>query len=97
MAMTLQEAIDSAIANADYEYGTITAITVSMHDDSAAVLGDQEVFETYGPDEPGGKPTFHPDLPLRDWGPARIDSGWARVGVGSIGQYRDSPLGDREA
>ena len=80
MAMTLQEAINSAIANANYEYGTMTLFTVSMHDDSDAVLVDSELFETYGPDEPGGKPTFHPDLPLLNWGPATIDPGRAVTG-----------------
>jgi hypothetical protein len=88
MAMTLQEAIDSAIANANYEYGTETVFHVSMHDDYATVLGGGKLFETYGPGQPGGKPTFHPDLPLLDWGPARIDRGLARVS----GRWSNRPV-----
>ncbi len=58
----------------------MTAFTVSMHDDSDTVLAGHELFEEYGPGEPGGKPTFHPDLPLLDWGPASIDRGRAVAG-----------------
>lgn len=80
MAMTLQEAIEwASVPRYETQYGTETAFTVSMHEDSNAVLAGQEVFETYGPGEPGGKPTFHPDLPLLDWGPASIDRGLTRV------------------
>ena len=99
MAMTLQEAIEwASVPRYETQYGTETVFTVSMHDDSNAVLAGSELFETYGPGEPGGKPTFHPDLPLLDWGPARIDLGLARVpAVGSTGRYRDFPRADREA
>jgi hypothetical protein len=80
MAMTLQEAIEwASVPRYETQYGTETVFTVSMHDDSGVVLAGSNVFETYGPGEPGGKPTFHPDLPLLDWGPARIDRGLARV------------------
>jgi len=80
MAMTLQEAIEwASVPRYETQYGTETVFTVSMHDDSGVVLAGSNVFETYGPGEPGGKPTFHPDLPLLDWGPARIDSGLSRA------------------
>jgi hypothetical protein len=80
MAMTLQEAIDFAsVPSPQKQYGTITQFTVSMHDDSHAVMVDDESFEEYGPGQ-GGKQTFHPDLPLRDWGPATIDRGRAFTG-----------------
>ena len=78
MAMTLQAAINSA--SAPHQYGTMTVITVSLHDDSDTVLAGDQLFEEYGPDEPGGKPTFHPDLPLLNWGPATIDPGRAVAG-----------------
>jgi hypothetical protein len=45
----------------------------TVHEDSETVLAGFAWFETYAPGEPGGKPTFHPDLPLRNWGPATID------------------------
>ena len=78
MAMTLQTAINSA--SLYHEFGTMTVFTVSMHDDSDTVLAGDQLFEEYGPDEPGGKPTFHPDLPLLNWGPATIDLGRAVTG-----------------
>jgi hypothetical protein len=74
MAMTLQQAIDFAsVPSYEKQYGTMTNFTVSMHDDSDTVLAGSELFEEYGPDEPGGKPTFRPDLPLRSWGPATFN------------------------
>jgi hypothetical protein len=91
MAMMLQEAINSAVALAGAEYGTITEFTVSMHDGNDAVLAGGQVFETYGPGEPGGKPTFHPDLPLRNWGPATLDLGLAQAIGGWSHQQRPVP------
>jgi hypothetical protein len=79
MAQTLEEAIEFvSVPRYETQYGTETAFTVSLHDDSNTVLAGSEVFETYA--DGGGKPTFHPDLPLLDWGPARFDRGFARVG-----------------
>jgi hypothetical protein len=82
MAMTLEEAIEwASVPRYETQYGTETAFTVSMHDDANAVLAGSELFETYGPTgADGGKQTFHPDLPLRDWGPARIDRGLSFAG-----------------
>jgi hypothetical protein len=66
-----------SVTGVEYEPGE--DFTVSMHEDSD-VLAGSEMFEEYGPGQPGGKPTFHPDLPLLNWGPATIDRGFANVG-----------------
>jgi hypothetical protein len=67
MAMTLQETIDYAATRPGPGQDVLMVnITVSMHDDDAAVLTGRAGFGA------NGGPTFHPDLPLRDWRPARI-------------------------
>jgi hypothetical protein len=75
MAMTLQAAINSA--SGLHPFGFVTDFTVSMHDDSGAVLAGSQGFRTNVRGESGGEPTFHPDLPLRNWGPATIGLGRA--------------------
>src|SRR6476659_7554124 len=67
MAMTLQETIDYAATRPGPGQDVLMVnITVSMHDDDAAVLTGRAGFGA------NGGPTFHPDLLLRDWRPARI-------------------------
>jgi hypothetical protein len=77
--MTLQEAIDwaSAPPGGYTEYGTITGLTISMHEDAGLVMYGGVWFETYDSDDPIA--TFHPDLPLLDWGPSRLDLGVHRA------------------
>jgi len=77
--MTLQEAIDYASAppSSETEYGTITALTISMHEDLGGVMYGGAWYQTYNPRDPGA--TFHPDLPLLDWGPSRLDLGLAHA------------------
>ena len=77
--MTLQEAIDYASAppSGETQFGTITALTISMHEDAGLVMYGGAWFETYEPGDSGG--TFHTDLPLLDWGPSRLDLGVART------------------
>src|SRR5262245_50192889 len=79
VAMTLQEAIDYASAppSSETEYGTITALTISMHEDLGGVMYGGAWYQTYNPRHPGA--TFHPDLPLLDWGPSRLDLGLAHA------------------
>lgn len=62
MAMTLQQAIDYALAPTDpTPYGLDTWAAISMHEDSGAVMsanaGDSDI-------------TVRADLPLLNWGPA---------------------------
>jgi hypothetical protein len=73
MAKSLQESIDHAAANPGGAASLVVEITVSVHDDAGAVLAAEDDFRmTASGVDPGDRPTFHPDLPLRDWGPARI-------------------------
>jgi hypothetical protein len=67
MAMTLQQAIDYAIAPTDpTPYGLEAHGVISMHDDAGTVMVGAATFPNF---------TFRPDLPLLNWGPATIRRG----------------------
>jgi hypothetical protein len=64
MGMTLQQAIDYAIAPTDpTPYGLEATGVISMHDDDGTVMLGVASFPNF---------TFRPDLPLLNWGPATI-------------------------
>jgi hypothetical protein len=68
MPMRLQEAIEYARDNANAPTGLIIGATITMHDDRGTVLWGSAA------------PIFLSDVPLRNWGPARIGftSSWLR-------------------
>jgi hypothetical protein len=74
MAMTLQEAIDFASVHADTDpFGIECYATISMHDDSDAVLFGGAAFPNF---------TFRRDLALLNWGTGTIGGGGASIGIG---------------
>jgi hypothetical protein len=67
MAMTLQQAIDYAIAPTDpTPFGLQAHGVISMHEDDGTVMVGTATYPNF---------TFRPDLPLLNWGPATIRSG----------------------
>jgi hypothetical protein len=69
MAMTLQQAIDYAIAPTDpTPFGLETYSVISLHDDEGAgtLMSGVAGFPNF---------TFRPDLPLLNWGPTTISRG----------------------
>ncbi len=74
MAMTLQEAIDFAIAPPTPNlYGIEVAVTISMHDDEGSVLVGGAS---------GLTSMFRPDVPLLNWGTGTIGGGGATTTIG---------------
>jgi hypothetical protein len=67
MAMTLQQAIDYAIAPTDpTTYGLETPCVISMHEDQGWRMSASAGFPNF---------TFRTDLPLLNWGPATFRGG----------------------
>jgi hypothetical protein len=83
MAMTLQQAIDTAVARIrDNTYGIEVSITFSMHDDEQAVF----VGNAYGLSD-----VFRPDLPLLNLGGTATLAGGGATATGAHGRFRKGP------